>query len=484
MKLSTHSHNPVCHYGVPCSLTGALCALSGIDGIAVLVNGPSSCTGFATGLIDGCHPLKERNALCFSRLARNGHPRIPCSEITDADVILGIGEKLLQAAEKLENKRRCEHLAIVNSCSLSLIGEDVPAIFSDHALSDKILFLESTGCGKTASQGFCEALIKLIEAVSPDRSAIGKTAVNILGLPINQYAWKHDNREIRHLMTLAGLEVNTVLSAGCTLEEIRRLPAAALNVVINPDYGLDIARFMQTRFNTPYIATDHLPIGFETTRRLMAAVLCWFNLSAPARLIEEEHRCRREAFLALSHSARTEMIRGLPVAVFGEWGFVSGLSLFLETYLGCRVAVKGIQGRDTSGDDENAGVCAGARKQSDVLFNPHMDQALAALEKHRPVIIFGSAFEQHLLARATYSPSFFIQTTAPGFSRTNIVYRPHIGYNGALTFIEAILNCRLTAQYPYSVLGNKDRTNAQQADEQDTYWEANRESRTSRKGGQ
>jgi nitrogenase molybdenum-iron protein alpha/beta subunit len=214
----------------------------------ILVNGPSACTSFATAVIDGCHPLRPRNSAVFSRLSAKGLPRIPCSEITDTDVILGIGNKLIQAVEKLASKRSCECIAIVNSCSLSLIGEDAENILKDHALYDRTLYLESIGCTKSVAKGFSEAVIQLVKKVAMQRSVSEEPAVNILGLPISQYSWKHDHREIRRLMSLVGVKVNAVVAAGSTLSQIRELPNASLNVVINPDYGLEIAQFLEERF--------------------------------------------------------------------------------------------------------------------------------------------------------------------------------------------------------------------------------------------
>lgn len=453
--------NPGLNHGLPCSMGGALCALSGIEGVDILVNGPSSCTGFASGLIDGCHPLRERNANRFNRLALNGHPRIPCSEITDSDVILGIGDKLTQAVDLLARKRSSQCIAIVNSCSLGLIGEDADNILKDHPLAERILYLESTGCGKTMTKGFSEALITLIEKIADPEFVTVENSVNIIGLPISQYSWKHDLREIRRLMRMAGLQVNAVLAACAGLRHIRQLTAAALNVVINPEYGLEIARFLQDRFELPYIAARQMPIGFDATRKLMDEVRQFLNTTHPTdALYREEARCRREALLALSYSSRTDRLRGLPVAVFGEWAFVAGLGLFLHDYLGCRPVILGINGQEERDSQETGDLVAGVDEKAEILLNADVDQALAAFEKHRPVITFGSAFEEYLLARLDFRPKFFVETSMPGFNRTNLVHRPYIGFAGALTFIEAVLNCKLIPRYPYSYPYNGEENSA------------------------
>jgi light-independent protochlorophyllide reductase B subunit len=450
MNFSTNSCSKGLNYGLPCSFTGALIALAGIDGVDILVNGPSACTGLAAAIIEGCRPLMPRNSEMFSRLATRGHPRIPCSEITDTDVILGIGDKLIQAIEKLASKRDCECIAIVNSCSISLIGEDAANILKDHSLSERILYLESTGCTGALSKGFSDAMIQLIKKNADQRVVSNGSTINILGLSINQYSWKHDVREIQRLMTLAGLKVNTVVAAGSTLEQIRNLPNASLNVVINPDYGLEIARFMEERFKIPYVAAERMPIGFDATRQLIDNVVNFFGIPGSSSLNEEELSCRKEAVLALSHSQKTDLMRGLPVAIFGERAFVAGLSLFLKDYLGCYPVVLGVEGEHELNPEDVNSLCSGAAEQIKILTNVDQDEVQTALKESRPAIVFGSAFEDYMLAQLEYSPKFFIETTSPVLDRVSLVHRPYLGFTGALTFVEAILNCRLTNRYPYS----------------------------------
>jgi light-independent protochlorophyllide reductase B subunit len=294
-------------------------------------------------------------------------------------------------------------------------------------------------------------MIQLIDRVSQPHEPSDSASVNILGFCIGQYSWKHDLREIRRLMNLAGIQVNAVLSARCTLDDIRQLPAAALNVVINPEYGLEIAGFLGKRFGTPFITPPHMPIGFDATRQLMDDVLAHFNLAAPAALIQEEAYYRREAVLALSHASRTEYIRGLPVAVFGEWDFAVGLARFLKDYLGCDPVILGIQGHETEDQRASETIDGSLFPSTEIMLNPDADQVMATIDEKKPVILFGSSFEEFILTNITYSPKYFIQTTTPGLNCANLIYRPTIGFAGALTFIESILDQPLTARYPYSM---------------------------------
>jgi nitrogenase molybdenum-iron protein alpha/beta subunit len=225
-------------------------------------------------------------------------------------------------------------------------------------------------------------------------------------------------------------------------------------VVINPAYGLEIADFMNRRFDQPYIAPAMMPIGFDANRKLMADVLGFFNLSTPAALEDEERHCRKEALLALSHCQRSDLLRGLPVAVFGEYDFVAGLSLFLRDYLGCHPALLGIAGCGEVNCEEIKTLCAKGYDDVAIVLNPDADQAAAAIRKTRPVITFGSAFEEYLMAQMDYCPKFFVQTSTPGYNHANLVHRPYIGYAGALSVIDAVLDCKLTNRYPYTSNGS------------------------------
>jgi nitrogenase molybdenum-iron protein alpha/beta subunit len=196
-----------------------------------------------------------------------------------------------------------------------------------------------------------------------------------------------------------------------------------------------------------------MPIGFDATRKLMADVLGFFNLSITAALDDEERHCRKEALLALSHSQRTDMLRGLQVAIFGEYDFVTGLSLFLRHYLGCHPVLLGVAGCGEVNSDDIKALYADGCDHMEIMLSPDADQAMEAIQKTRPVIIFGSAFEEYLIAQMDYCPKFFVQTSSPGFNHANLVHRPYIGYAGALTFIDAVLDCKLTNRYPYSCVG-------------------------------
>ena len=89
----------------------------------------------------------------------------------------------------------------------------------------------------------------------------------------------------------AGVRIGLRLPCGCNVEDIRKAPAAKVNVVVD-DTALPLARRMQQAFGTPYVLFDK----YVSPARIAACYQTLFdalNLPLPARL--EELRAEAEA---------------------------------------------------------------------------------------------------------------------------------------------------------------------------------------------
>jgi nitrogenase molybdenum-cofactor synthesis protein NifE len=80
--------------------------------------------------------------------------------------------------------------------------------------------------------------------------------VNLIGL----LRGGPDLRELKRVISLAGIEVLGVLPAGATLHELEGLGRAALNVVVCEPAGRAPAEVLERRFGTPFLVED-FPIG-------------------------------------------------------------------------------------------------------------------------------------------------------------------------------------------------------------------------------
>ena len=95
----------------------------------------------------------------------------------------------------------------------------------------------------TMRQGYEGALLRLADLMKEcDRI---EKSVNLIGLCQDDYKAEADIKEIKRLLSRAGISVNCVIS-DCTYRELEMAPAAELNVVMGQGYDLarEIRRFL------------------------------------------------------------------------------------------------------------------------------------------------------------------------------------------------------------------------------------------------
>ena len=77
--------------------------------------------------------------------------------------------------------------------------------------------------------------------------------------------WRGDLEEIKRILLLAGYDIGVSLgSDGLELADIKRLPEAALNVVLIPELGHEIASYLEMELGQKYLLLTW-PYGFNNT---------------------------------------------------------------------------------------------------------------------------------------------------------------------------------------------------------------------------
>ena len=90
-------------------------------------------------------------------------------------------------------------------------------------------------------------------------------AVGIIGLCRCMPHWRGDLEEIKRILLLAGYDIGVSLgSDGLELADIKRLPEAALNVVLIPELGHEIASYLEMELGQKYLLLTW-PYGFNNT---------------------------------------------------------------------------------------------------------------------------------------------------------------------------------------------------------------------------
>ena len=272
-----------------CALTGAAAFFAGLQGCAVIVNGPLWCYLFTQRHI-------EQTQSDISH-------RMRCTQLDNDAIVFG-AEAYLREALQPYIAHPPALLAAISGSSASLIGDDVGAIVRAAGVTCPIVSLDSGGLIGSFADGWrrasCAALEVLLRAAEPSV----RRGVNLIGMTSSYYNGENDARELVRLLTGAGYEVRHVYGCGMRPEDIDSLAQAELNIVVHHELGWAAAEYIEEHCGTPYIAPLP-PYGRAGTRRWLEEICAVLPPPQMAAAMAEIHAAERRDFLRINDLKNT-----------------------------------------------------------------------------------------------------------------------------------------------------------------------------------
>lgn len=356
-----------------CKLFGAIRVVLGIRGSVVLIHGPRGCAYHIRYLLGVRGP--------FSGV-------ILTTQMNERDVIFGAGEKLQNAILQVDREYFPELIAVLTSCASSIIGEDVNSVIRSvkDNVKAKVIFIPAGGFEGDHIDGYKEALNVIIkELVSgPERKL--KDSVNLVGL----YRFGPDVEDLIHLLSKLKVSVNGILTVNSSLDNLRRLSEASLNVIMCEASGFEAAHLMEKLYNIPFIYST-LPIGIAPTERFLLKVL--EGLDKEPKLPEPIEKEKRLAVKEIEKIA--EHLKGLKVAIISGSTRIAPLIEFVWE-LGMEPAVVSI---DRLGEVTLELLDMIVKEHSlspRVLKEPDYQEVLDTLREEGVDLILGGLYERSL----------------------------------------------------------------------------------------
>ncbi|MEL7564913.1 MAG: nitrogenase component 1 [Dehalobacterium sp.] len=417
----------------PDGFSGALFALEGIRDALVILNGPAGCKFYHGALSDAqftreasLDPLNYPESFYF------GQPRIPCTYLDIYDYLYGSGEKLKKALQAVV-KDKHKLVAVVNSPGAALIGDDLELYLKNQASDCPCLALESTGFSGTYSEGFQKAVINVLEKLDvPVAQKVLPNTVNLIGFSLYDKYYRGSIRELKRLLELCNIEVLSVFCAGDSVREISRFPKAAYNVVVFPEFGKEIARWMEEKYWIPFIVSpEGAPVGFDATECFIETVSEHFKVdSVPARYEVEKARAR-----CYLHLSRFNSVTGLPgrarFSLKAHPAMAYALTKWLCRYLNMIPVAIEVEDSDNSYLTKR-------------LYSFLMETGFAAAAKNSVAatdtdLVFadGNTIAQLQLNKISCTG---IEISLPSLGYLDVMEKTHLGVEGALLLVEQILN--------------------------------------------
>ena len=418
----------VCSRVDTCALTGAAAFFTGIKGAEVLVNGPLWCYFYAL------RHLEKSN----SRLGERFHGSQPDNNA----VVYGTEECLTDALDYIRENRAPSILLIENSCSVSLIGDDIEGIAAKAKLPFSVIGMDSGGLRGGFAEGYSKASIRLWQYLDlPDIKIKCRLGVNLLGATTAYFNGRNDLEEIKRILETANYRVIAVPGAGSELETLQKIPAAQLNIVINEELGLETAKYLKERYGTPYVVAG-IPYGLKGTLRWLEKIA--EVLPSDLESVREECVKTQEELLAAVNEAR---------CTWGELWFDKIIVAAPGTTAFCIAQTLREEWADT---EKLTVICQNTLKD---LWEPvEADEILLAekdskkieqiLQQSDNTLILGSSSESSVLLRE--GKKFWCCNIAyPVQDEVLLTTAPFAGIRGAGHMLQRLWNLKIKAQLPY-----------------------------------
>ncbi len=415
----------------PDGFTGAIMAVEGIRDAAVLLNGPTGCKFYHGAMSDGQVPRQgSMDPLQFAEEFYFGQPRVPATYLDNQDYVFGANEKLEKIPPAVAAKGH-RLIAVINSPGAALIGDDLDRFITAAGLPVPCLAIEQAGFSDRFSQGFQEAMCRVLQRLTPPQLPTQARQVNLIGLSVFHRHWEGDAAELTRLLALCGIKVNTVLFAGCTIGELERISMAELNVVVHDEFADDLAPFLKSNLELATLSpVKGAPVGFQQTHDWIQGTCEALGVD-PAPAMQDIDRARQRAYDLLSRfNALTGLPRGSTFALIADGSMALPLTRWLYDYLGMVPVAVVVR--------EATPTCSTALEQflEDIGCSETLD---ADLTRVAPDLVFGGEDVIGQFWARGISVSG-IDITLPGNGYLEVIQRCQLGVTGTLWLLERIVN--------------------------------------------
>lgn len=259
--------------GTHCPLMGAAMIAGGIKDCLLVIVGTDECSYYTKSLT-----LSERyggiNGRCVS-VVLDSH-----------DVTFGSAESMHKAFKEIVAEYRPKCVMLVTTCVIEVIGDDYDAIAEEltkqYSIPVMAVHTEHFKC-EDHFPGF-ERAITACQSIMQPQECDG--SVNVLGQRFGDFA----DTELYALLTKSGVKIGVQLPSGCTSDDIRRAPAAKINIVVN-DIALPLAQKMQEQYGVPYVYFNR----FAAPEKILQAyqhLFAYLELSLPAEVNAKFDECK------------------------------------------------------------------------------------------------------------------------------------------------------------------------------------------------
>lgn len=249
-----------------CVLSGINSVLGAIDKVCPIYHAGPGCCMQTTASDQG--QSGNKNSCFVSSVS------IPSSNMLEREVVFGGLHKLKTTIQGAIDIIDADAYFVLTGCTAGIIGDDISSITQEFKEKGHLVYpIETPGFAGDSNLGYEVIWNTLIDQVIEEGVKKDKMLVNIFGIiPYHDPFWSGNLEEIKRLLQLLGLKVNTFFTNHQGIETIKSSSSAALNIIIHPWIFKEPAQKFQEKFQIPYLRYPGLPIGASDTKRFLLQV--------------------------------------------------------------------------------------------------------------------------------------------------------------------------------------------------------------------
>ena len=393
----------------PSAFEGALWAATGVKDAITIFHAPP-----------GCYINQHVNMLI-----NDWTLELYSTNLSYANVMQGAEDRLEEVMRTVIAKRKPKAIFVVTAPSVEVTQDDVEGVVSKVGFKDAAVIRPPIG--GAVNDGKDAAFLSMLALMEPGAQK-RERAVNLLGPTHSTFNWMADVCELRRMLEGIGVTVNAVITAGSTVEEIKRAPGAALNLCLYPyDCGVKTAREMEKRFGTPYLDTI-IPIGFENSARWLESIAAFFKMNTPSFIKDEMRSALDFARANMFFTVTFEMTAAL--SFDNNNTYAVGISEFFKQEAGVEVVMCSVSSDRAA--ERIKPLC------STVLLNPTIDEKRTAFVSSGPMAIFGNFYDKKISMDEGFRN--FIFSDIPTIGYLSSENGPFMGFRGAKYLVQSLVN--------------------------------------------
>lgn len=206
---------------------------------------------------------------------------VPNSNLTETEIVFGGKQRLRELIESTRRVMDGDFFVVLTGCTADIVGDDVQSLVSEFQDEGIPIVCAETGGFKGSTYIGYEMMLRAVaEQFLQPAKKIEADLVNVwASVPVVDSFWSGDLEAIRTLLRGIGLRANILYGPNAGgIEAVKKIPAAAFNLVISPWVGVDMAEILKEKFGTPYIHIPSLPIGAKQTSRFLRDISVFAEL--------------------------------------------------------------------------------------------------------------------------------------------------------------------------------------------------------------